>query len=157
MLRSNKIRSLFYRGMTLRKLLCKAKDQVATEDENNIVYEIDCSTCQAVYFDESKWASKSRLDEHKTFVKNCDCDKNEIAKYCWEADHNCNWDQKKVIDRESRLISWKIKETIHSLKNLNQINNISQAKPIKRSLTQPCNYRPLSSLCPNIQDYGKSH
>ena len=58
--------------MTLRKLLCKAKDQVATEDENNIVYEIDCSTCQAVYFDESKWASKSRLDEHKTFVKNCD-------------------------------------------------------------------------------------
>ena len=45
-------------------------------------------------------------------VKNCDCDKNEIGKHCWEADHNFNWDQKKAIDRESRLIPRKIKQTI---------------------------------------------
>ena len=31
-------------------------DQVATEDKNNIVYEIDCINCQAVYFGESKWS-----------------------------------------------------------------------------------------------------
>ena len=102
-LRSHKIRSTFYTEMTLRKLLCKPKDRVATEDKNNIVYEIDWSNCQAVYFGES--------------TRNCDCDKNEIAKHCWEADHNFNWDQKKVIDRESRLIPRKIKETMHSLKN----------------------------------------
>ena len=51
-LRSHKIRSTCYTEMTLHKLLCKAKDQVATEDKNNIVYEIDCSNCQAVYFGE---------------------------------------------------------------------------------------------------------
>ena len=43
--RSHKIRSTFYTEMTLRKLLCKPKDRVATEDKNNIVYEIDCSNC----------------------------------------------------------------------------------------------------------------
>ena len=43
LLRSNKIRSTFYTEMTLRKLLCKPKDGVATDDKNNIVYEIDCS------------------------------------------------------------------------------------------------------------------
>ena len=32
---------------------------------------------------------------------------------------------KKVDDRESRLIPWKIKEIIHSLKNANHINEIS--------------------------------
>ena len=53
-LRSHKIRLTFYTEMTLRKLLCKPKDRVATEDKNNIVYEIDCSNCQAVYFGESK-------------------------------------------------------------------------------------------------------
>ena len=42
-LRSHKIRSTFYTENTLHKLLCKPKDRVATEDENNIVYEIDCS------------------------------------------------------------------------------------------------------------------
>ena len=103
-LRSHKIRSTFYTEMTLRKLLCKLKDRVATEDKNNIVYEIDCSNCQAVYFGESKWS-------------------------CWEADHNLNWDQKKVIDRESRLIPRKIKETIDSLKNPNHINKIFYMLP----------------------------
>ena len=128
-LRSHKTRSTFYTEMTLRKLLCKPKDRVGTEDKNNIVYEIDCSNCQAVYFGESKRSLKSRSDEHKRSVRNCDCDKNEIAKHCWEADHNFNWDQKKVIDRESRLIPRKIKETIHSLKNPNRINKISYMLP----------------------------
>ena len=128
-LRSHKIRSTFYTENTLRKLLCKPKDQVATEDKSNIVYEIDFSNCEAVYFGESKRSLKSRSDEHKRSVRNCDCDKNEIAKHCWEADHNFNWDQKKVVDRESRLIPRKIKETIHSLKNPNHINKISYMLP----------------------------
>ena len=33
---------------------------------------------------------------------------------CWEAYHNFSRDQKKVIDRESRLILWKTKEDTHS-------------------------------------------
>ena len=124
-LRSHKIRSTFYTEMTLRKLLCKPKDRVATEDKNNIVYEIDCSNCQAVYFGESKRSLKSCSDEHKRSVRNCDYDKNEIAKHCWEADHNFGWDQKKVVDRENRLFFKKMKETMHSLKNANHINEIS--------------------------------
>ena len=126
-LRSHKIRSPFYTEMTLRKLLCKPKDRVATENKNNIVYETDCSNCQTVYFGEAKRSSRSY--EHKRSVRNCDCDNNEIAKHCFEADHNFNWDQKKVIDRESRLIPRKIKEIIHSLKNLNHINKISYMLP----------------------------
>ena len=95
-LRSHKMRSTFYTENTLRKLLCKPKDRVATEDKNSIVYEIIvCSNCEAVYFGKSKRFLKSRSDEHKRSVRNCDCDKNEIAKHCWEADHNFSWDQKK--------------------------------------------------------------
>ena len=95
-LRSHKIRSTFYTENTLRKLLCKPKDRVATEDKNNIVYQNDHSNCEAVYFGEPKRSLKSRSVEHKTSVRNCDCDKNEIAKHCWEADHNFSWDQRKA-------------------------------------------------------------
>ena len=35
---------------------------------------------------------------------------NEIEKHCWEANPNFGLDQKKVVDRESRLIPKKIKE-----------------------------------------------
>ena len=52
-----------------------------------------------------------------------------IRIHCWEADHNFNWDQKEVIDRESRLIPRKVKETIHSLKNPNHINKIPYMFP----------------------------
>ena len=48
--RSHTIRSTFHTENTLRKLLCKPKDRVATEDKNNIVYEIGCNNCEAVYF-----------------------------------------------------------------------------------------------------------
>ena len=128
-LRSHKVRSAFYTENTLCKFLYKPKDWVATEDKINIIYEIDCSNCKAVYFGESKRSLKSRSDDHKRSVRNCGCDENEIPKHCWEADYNFSWDQKKVIDRESRLIPRKIKETIHSLKNPNHINKISYMLP----------------------------
>ena len=86
-LRSHKIISTFYTEMTLRKLLCKPKDRVATEDKNNIVHEIDCKNCQAVYFGESKRSLKSPSDERKRSVRNCDYDKSETAKHCWKVDN----------------------------------------------------------------------
>ena len=99
------------------------REWVATEGKNNIVYEIDCSNGEAsVYFGEYKRSFKSRSDEHKRSVRNCDCEKNETVKHSLEADHNFSCDPKKVVDRESRLITKKIKETIHSLKNPNHIN-----------------------------------
>ena len=77
-LRSHKIRSSFYTENTLHKLLCKPKVRVATEDKNNIVHEIDCSNCEAVYLGEPKRSLKLHSDEHKISVRSCDCDKNEI-------------------------------------------------------------------------------
>ena len=67
---------------------------------------------------------QNRVQINKRSVRNYDCDKNEPAKHCWEADQNFSWDQKKVIDRESRFIPGKIVETIHFLKNPNHINKI---------------------------------
>ena len=64
----------------------------ATEDKNNIVYEIDCSNYEAVYFGESKRSLRSRSNENKRSVRNCNCEKNESAKHCWEADYNFSWD-----------------------------------------------------------------
>ena len=98
-LKFHKIKCTLYTESTLRKLLFKLRDRVATEDKNNIVYEIDWSNCDAVYFSASKWSLKLRSDEHKRSVRNYDCEKNEIAKLCWEADHNVSWNQKKVVDK----------------------------------------------------------
>ena len=85
-LRSHKIRSTFYTETTLCKLLFKPKDWVATKDKNNIVYEIDFSNCEVVYFGESKQSLKLCSDQYKRSARNCDYDKSETAKHCWEVD-----------------------------------------------------------------------
>ena len=101
---------------------------MATEDKNNIVYEIGCSNHKTVYFGEFERCLESCSDEHRRFFKNCDSEQNEIVKHCWEEDHNFNLDQKNVFDKENRLIPRKIKETVHSLKNPN-INKVSYVLP----------------------------
>ena len=58
--RSQKIRSNFYTESALCKLLCQPKYSEATENKSNIVYEIDCSNCQAVCIGKSKRSLKSR-------------------------------------------------------------------------------------------------
>ena len=45
-----------------------------------MVYDIDCSNCKEVYFDQSKWSLKLHSDEHKRSVRSSDCEKNEIVK-----------------------------------------------------------------------------
>ena len=50
-LRTHKIRWTFFTKNTFGKLLCKPKDQLATEDKTNIVHETNCSNRDAVYFD----------------------------------------------------------------------------------------------------------
>ena len=74
------------------RALCKnyfePKDWVTTEDNNNTVYEIDCSNCKTVYLSKSKLSLKTRLTEHKRSARTCDYEKNEVGKHCRERSHN---------------------------------------------------------------------
>ena len=77
----HKIRSTFYSENILWELLCKLKEQVATEVKNNIIYETDWSNCKAINLGESRRSLKLQSSEHERCDKNCDCVKIEIAKY----------------------------------------------------------------------------
>ena len=78
--RSHTIRSSCYTESTLYKILCKKRDQIATDDKNKIVYEIDPKNCEAVSFGESKRTLKLHPDQHKRSVRNHNKEKIEIAK-----------------------------------------------------------------------------
>ena len=115
--RSHEVRSFLYTENTSHKLLYKPKDWVAAEIKNNI-YEIDCSNSKTFDFSESKRSLKR-------FFKNYDCEKNQIAEHCWEEDRNFSWDQKKVFDRESRLIFGKIKKLFILWRNIITLTKFS--------------------------------
>ena len=109
--KSYKIRSTFYTENTLHKILCKPKD-VLLRKIKTILFMKLTSDYKAVYIGESERSLKSWSDEHKRPVRNWDYDKNEIAKHYCEANHNFSWNEKKVVDQESRLIHRKIIESI---------------------------------------------
>ena len=74
-LRSHKISSTFYSESTCKsncKPDCKPKDRLAKEYKNIIVYKINCSNSEAIYFGVSKRSLKLRSDELKRSVENCD-------------------------------------------------------------------------------------
>ena len=124
-----KIRSVFHSKNTLRSVLSKPKDKIGMESQSNIVYEIPCKDCDSVYVGETKRQFKTRVKEHMTAVRNCDIDKYEIAEHSWKNDHVIDWDNKKIIDRESGWTARKVKETIHSFNKSNRINSISYQLP----------------------------
>ena len=62
-------------------------------------------------------------------MRNCDCEKNDIAEHCWEADHSFSCDEKKVVDGDSRWVHKKIQKTLRSLKNSSPINTICYMFP----------------------------
>ena len=123
------IKCSFYSNDTLRRYLSKPKDMIPVEQQNNIVYKIPCRDCDATYIGESKRSFKQRSSEHMRAVRNRDIEKNEIADHCWKENHQMNWDNKKVIDRERNMYARKIKETIHSIKDKNHVNSISYNLP----------------------------
>ena len=127
--KDHNIRCTFYTSETLRKLISHPKDRVPTEKRNNVVYQINCQDCSAAYIGETKRSFNQRSKEHQRAVTNCDTEKNEIAKHCWDKDHVMDWQNKKVIDQEQNMVARKIKETIHSIGNENSINGVSYNLP----------------------------
>ena len=128
-LSSQNIKCAFYSNNTLRKFLSKPKDKIPKDRQNNIVYKIPCKDCPANYIGESKRTFETRSKEHKRAIRNGDVDKNEMAEHCWKNDHTMNWDEREIIDFEQNLVSRKIKESIHSVKDKHHINSISYSLP----------------------------
>ena len=108
----HKIKGIFNSKDTLRKILSHPKDKIPEGRNNNVVYQIPCSDCNAVYIGETKRKFDCRVQEHKKAVQNGDISKNEIADHSWTKNHNFNWDGKKILDREKKWTARKVKETI---------------------------------------------
>ena len=52
--RKHKIKGIFNSKDTLRKILSHPKDKIPESRNNNVVYQIPCSDCNAVYIGETK-------------------------------------------------------------------------------------------------------
>jgi hypothetical protein len=71
----------------LSDLLGTAKDKIIDDNEKSGIYEIKCSSCDAIYIGQTKRKLKTRYKEHLEDVKKAVNDEKPLAKHLIEENH----------------------------------------------------------------------
>ena len=75
------IKTTFYTPATLRSFLSKPIDPIPKEDRNNVIYQLNCKDCEAVYVGETKRSLNIRTNEHISAVKSAS-QRSHTAEHC---------------------------------------------------------------------------
>ena len=89
------------------------KDPLPKEKLTGVVYQIPCQ-CGKVYVGEMQRHLETRIKEHRDASTKGDTWKSAIADHQWDQQHQVDWDGTRVLDRATRPIQLKVKETFNT-------------------------------------------
>ena len=113
--------------MTLRKLLVHPKDKRQLKDNSGVVYRIPCKNCEQAYVGETSRNLEYRLDEHEKDIKTkeqkkftraerktseSEYNKSALTDHSMRNNHVIDWNNTKILDRDSDNKSRRIREAI---------------------------------------------
>ena len=93
------------------EFLSRPKQPQPTMDMKGIFYQIPCSSCPAVYTEETGRTLKVRLAEHKHAVRMGDVN-NGLAVHSLKTGHPIEWSQARVVEKEENWYRRRIKEAL---------------------------------------------
>ena len=103
----------------LRSMLVHPKDKISDEEKPEVVYKIPCKNCERVYVGETGRPLAARVKEHRKEVDSITgifirtvCNKSAITDHACNENHVIDWENAKVIDRESVKAGRHIREAI---------------------------------------------
>ena len=106
---------------TIRDILRKPKDRPEKDAVPGVVYKIPCSSCEKAYIGQTSRSLKSRLKEHVRAVAIHD-QNSLLAKHCAETQHEFDFKETQIIDREKQWHKRLFLEAWHSIADPNSIN-----------------------------------
>ena len=106
---------------TLKNKLCHLKDSRLNEEKRNIIYQINCNNCSAVYIGESGRNMEIRLKEHERDFRNMKMN-NNMFQHMSETNHTFDLKNFKILATEKNRFPRKIIEAAFSKFNENSIN-----------------------------------
>ena len=132
----------FYTAMrpfqSIRSLLVHPKDKHRAQDICECVYKVPCKNCNKTYIGETGRAFGVRLQEHRQELSQREVrayiqstsrsltgeqNKSAVTDHAICLNHIIDWDQAKVINRESNRVDRWIKEAIHIRKEQDKSMN----------------------------------
>ena len=106
---------------TLRQVLVSPKDKIDKLKQSGTVYQISCSTCSDTYIGESVRKLEKRLNEHKSRAAGNKSAVREHEKGSKNT-HKIDWENVKVLEKETRDFPRKVLEAIHIRKKGPKLN-----------------------------------
>ena len=90
----------------VRSIVVSPKDKVDPTERCDTVYHIKCADCPATYTGESSQPLRERLKQHKRVSS-------VVGLHIRDTKHSIDWDNTKVLDRESNWTKRGVKEAIN--------------------------------------------
>jgi len=81
--------------------------------KNNVIYKIGCNNCEASYVGQTKRQLRTRIREHINNLKQDQTKHSVISEHILNHNHNFDWDNTVILDREPRFYKRIISEMIH--------------------------------------------
>ena len=88
------------------------KDSIDPQEDTGVVYAINCRDCEAAYIGETGRTTNVRVAEHLAHARHGRVDLSAAADHAIVEGHRLDWMSAKVIDREKRWRSRKVKEAL---------------------------------------------
>lgn len=110
------IRTIFKTNNTVRSFLTNVKPFNNEQNTKNVVYKIPCH-CGKCYIGETSRPVSVRYKEHQDLIRRRDFNKSRIAEHIIDTGHKIDWDNSKILAKETLSSKRKIIESFCIIMN----------------------------------------
>jgi len=124
----------------LNKFIKVLKDVLPVSSRSNVVYKINCLDCDASYVGQTKRALSIRVNEHRNHIRRNSTQPSVITDHRLNSKHEFDWDNARVLDKETNYNKRLIAEMIYIKKQKQGLNaqiDTELLDPIYNNLFSP--------------------
>ena len=107
-----------------------------------MIYKINCLDCDSSYLDQTKRKLKTRIKEHKVYIRRSTSEMSVISRHQLNEMHELDWDNIRILDTEQLLLKRRISEMIYIKSQISSINKQNDTEglpdvylPLKKDLS----------------------
>jgi hypothetical protein len=130
-LKEMKIGVVMKRTDTIGSRICNMKAEIGKEKSKDIVYWIECETCEKPYIGETSQFFSERRNQHQRDIKNGSENNGIFCHLQKNPNHKIKWEDFKIVTKEEHWRKRKIKESV-IINMLNSTENFSEMMNLEK-------------------------
>lgn len=102
------------------------KDPISKLESKGVVYSIKCLQCNSCYVGQTCRKLKERIREHKYNIRQIEQKQNSLTKHRLDKDHNFDFLNPTILNRDSKYLSRLTKETLYIKLQKHTLNTMTE-------------------------------